>query len=210
MKSAFLAAVIAVSVLPASAGELFSGTHTYRPNSEIWNPIPAAGWWSTTMVGQYEPKSGPIPASRIECRGGGFWNKSIREATGVCVFGEAPDVWMLRYNATETDRAKRTAAGYLPMGEVDRRRRHRAVLGHNRVGDLSGRGRGCRRSEVPDPLGRRSHNPKVSVLRPTTVPRPLDCWIKRVARAIIAVRAGIHGHHLRSYSEQRDSLAGFT
>lgn len=117
MKSALLAAVLAVTALPASAGELFSGTHTYRPNSEIWNPIPAAGSWSSTMVGQYQPKSGPIPASRIECRGGGFWNKSIREANGVCVFGEAPDVWMLRYNATETDRAKRTAAGYLPMGE---------------------------------------------------------------------------------------------
>ena len=117
MKTALLAAVITVVALPASAGELFSGTHTYRPDTEMWNPVPAAGWWTSTMVGEYEPMSGPIPAGRIECRGGGFWNKSVREANGVCVFGEEPDVWMLRYHATETDRASRTNAGYMPVGE---------------------------------------------------------------------------------------------
>ena len=117
MKTATLAVVIVASAFPVSAGELFSGTHTYRPDTELWNPVPAAGWWTSTMVGEYEPMSGPIPAGRIECRGGGFWNKSVREANGVCVFGEQPDVWMLRYRATETDRANRTNAGYMPVGE---------------------------------------------------------------------------------------------
>ncbi len=117
MKSTCLAVVFAFTALPAFAGELFSGTHTYQPVVEEWNPIPAAGWWNADMVGEYKPMSGPIPASRIECRGVGFWNKSNREANGVCVFGEQPDTWMLRYHTTETNRASRTAAGYKPVGE---------------------------------------------------------------------------------------------
>ncbi|QIE57366.1 hypothetical protein G5B40_19120 [Pikeienuella piscinae] len=117
MKPASLAVLFALAAGPVSAGELFSGTHTYRPDYEQWNPVPAAGWWTATMVGEYEAVSGPIPAGRIECRGGGYWNKSIREANGVCVFGEASDTWMLRYRATEIDRASRTTAGYMPIGE---------------------------------------------------------------------------------------------
>ena len=56
----------------------------------------------------------PIRALRVRH----FWNKSIRESNGVCVFGEAPDTWMLRYQATETNRAKRTTPqGYIPIGK---------------------------------------------------------------------------------------------
>lgn len=117
MKALFLAALVAVSTAPPSAADLFSGTHTYRPDYEMWAPIPAAGWVTSTMVGEYEPASGPIPASRIECRGAVYWNNSTREANGVCVFGEEPDIWMLRYRAIETNRASRTAAGYMPIGE---------------------------------------------------------------------------------------------
>lgn len=134
MKPIVLAVLIAATSAPSFSGEFFSGTHTYRPDSEIWNPVPAAGWWTSTMVGEYEPMSGPIPAGRIECRGGGFWNKSIREANGVCVFGTPPDVWMLRYHATETNRAKRTAAGYIPVGEWT------VVGGTGRYGGMTGSG----------------------------------------------------------------------
>ena len=117
MKRVLLIALMATTMTPVAAGELFSGTHTYRPNTELWSPVPAAGWWTSTMVGAYESMSGPIPAGRIECRGSGHWNKSVREANGVCVFGEGSDTWMLRYQATDTDRASRTAAGYIPVGE---------------------------------------------------------------------------------------------
>ena len=134
MKTVTLAAVFAVTAFPVFAAELFAGTHTYRPDTKLWDPVPAAGWWTSTMVGEYEPMSGPIPAGRIECRGGGFWNKSTREASGVCVFGEKPDVWMLRYHAAETDRASRTAAGYIPIGEWT------AVGGTGRFSGITGSG----------------------------------------------------------------------
>lgn len=117
MKRLLATSLIAALATPALGGELFSGTHTYRPDYEQWTPVPAAGWWTTVMVGDYEPISGPIPAGRVECRGSGYWNKSTRDANGVCVFGEQPDTWMLRYSSVETDRATQTAAGYLPIGE---------------------------------------------------------------------------------------------
>ncbi len=135
MKSALLAVLFAAVALPAAAEELFSGTHTYRPDYEMWSPVPAAGWVTSTMVGEYEALSGPIPAGRIECRGGVFWNKSIRESNGVCLFGQAPDTWMLRYQATETNRAKRTTPqGYIPVGKWT------AVEGTGRYAGITGAG----------------------------------------------------------------------
>ena len=135
MKSALLAVLFAALALPASAEALFSGTHTYRPDYDLWLPVPAAGWVTSVMVGEYEPRSGPIPAGRIECRGGVFWNKSIRESNGVCVFGEKPDTWMLRYQATETNRAKRTTPqGYIPVGKWT------AVEGTGRYAGITGSG----------------------------------------------------------------------
>lgn len=134
MKPVILAVLLAVAASPTSAGELFSGTHTYRPDAELWNPIPAAGWWTATMVGEYVAISGPIAAGRIECRGGGYWNKSTREGNGVCVFGDAPDTWMLRYVQIETDRAGRAAAGYMPIGEWT------VLGGTGRYNDMTGSG----------------------------------------------------------------------
>lgn len=106
MKALFCAALIAASTAPPSAAELFSGTHTYRPDHEIWTPVPAAGWITASMAEEYDPTSGSIPAGGIECRGANHRNKATREASGVCVFGEKPDIWMLRYRAIETDRAR--------------------------------------------------------------------------------------------------------
>ena len=117
MNRLLFAVLIATTATPASSGELLSGTHPYRPDYEMWTPVPATTWVTVTMVGEYEPMSGSIPKGRVECRGANFRNKSNREAGGVCVFGEAPDVWMLRYRQINTNRASRSNEGYKPIGE---------------------------------------------------------------------------------------------
>jgi hypothetical protein len=60
MNSAVRAVLLAAMALPASAEELFSGTHTYRPDYDLWSLVPAAGWVTSVMVGEYEPRSGPV------------------------------------------------------------------------------------------------------------------------------------------------------
>jgi len=117
MKPILVAALIAISAAPVCAGELFSGTLTYRPDSETWTPVPAAGWRTVKMVGEYVPTTGPIPAGQIECRGTNYWNQSTSEADGVCVFGELPDSWMLRYRMTQTNRASQSAEQFRRIGE---------------------------------------------------------------------------------------------
>ena len=86
----------------APAAELFSGAHTYTGTAKPWYPAPGAGYSTLVMVGTYEPQTGPIPESRLECRGNNFWSPKISEAEGVCVFGELLDRWMLRYRMTDT------------------------------------------------------------------------------------------------------------
>ena len=117
MRLAVLAALFAISTAPASAGEQFLGTHTYLPNTDTWSPMADAGWRTVTMVGDYMPISGPIPAGKVECRGTNHWNGSVREADGVCVFGEGLDIWMLRYRMTRTDTAAQTAEQFRRTGE---------------------------------------------------------------------------------------------
>lgn len=117
MKLTSLAALIAVMAAPAFAAEEFSGTHMYRFDQETWSPLPYAGWRTVTMVGDYVPVSGPIPAGRIECRGTNYWSGSVREADGVCVFGEGPDTWMLRYRMTRTDALSQAAEQFRRTGE---------------------------------------------------------------------------------------------
>lgn len=117
MKPLLAAAVVFASLGTAGAGEMFSGTHTYRAESETWMPVPASGWRTVTMVGEYEPMTGPIGAGRIECRGTNYWHKSTVEADGVCVFGEGPNTWMLRYRMTRTDRATTRAEQHQREGE---------------------------------------------------------------------------------------------
>ena len=134
MKRMLIAALIAASGAPVCAGELFSGTHTYRPDSETWTPVPAAGWRTVTMVGEYVPTTGPIPAGRIECRGTNYWNQSTSEADGVCVFGELPDSWMLRYRMTQTNRASQSAEQFRRIGEWT------VVGGNGRYSGMTGSG----------------------------------------------------------------------
>ena len=117
MKQVIAAAIAAAFIAPAGAGERFSGTHTYRAKSETWIPVPASGWRTVTMVGDYEPMAGPVEAGRIECRGTNYWHKSTVEADGVCVFGDGPDTWMLRYRMTRTDRATTRAEQHQREGE---------------------------------------------------------------------------------------------
>ena len=117
MKLTILVALTAIMGAPALAQEQFSGTHTYRFDQETWSPVPDAGWRTVTMVGDYVPISGPIPAGRIECRGTNYWNGSVRDADGVCVFGEGRDVWMLRYRMTRNDVASQTAESFRRIGE---------------------------------------------------------------------------------------------
>lgn len=117
MKRTIEAALIAMFAPAAIAAEPFTGTHTYRPDTEIWRPVPGAGWRTSTMVGDYVPTSGLIPASRIQCRGTGYWHGSSRESDGVCVFGEGLDVWMLRYRMTRNDVAAQTAEQFRRIGE---------------------------------------------------------------------------------------------
>ncbi len=117
MKLTIPAALIALLATSAATAEPFSGTHAYRPDNDIWHPVPGAGWWTSTMVGDYVPTSGPIPAGRIECRGTGDWHGSVREADGICVFGEGQDVWMLRYRMTRNDMAAQRAEAFRRIGE---------------------------------------------------------------------------------------------
>ncbi|WP_240790156.1 hypothetical protein [Roseomonas sp. HF4] len=117
MKRTIPAALIAILATTAFAGEPFTGTHTYRFDQQTWSPMPDAGWRTVTMVGDFTPVSGPIIASRIECRGANFWNGPIREADGVCVLGEGRDTWMLRYRMTRTDVASQTIDPFRRSGE---------------------------------------------------------------------------------------------
>lgn len=117
MKLAVLAVLATLLSAPAIAGEEFSGTHTYRFEQETWSPMADAGWRTVTMTGDYVPISGPIPAGKIQCRGTNYWHGSIREADGVCVFGEGADIWMLRYHMTRTDTASQTAERFRRIGE---------------------------------------------------------------------------------------------
>lgn len=117
MKPILAAAIVLAIAGPADAGEMFSGTHTYRAEAETWMPVPASGWRTVTMTGDYEPMTGPIEAGRIECRGTNYWHKSTVEADGVCVFGKSPDTWMLRYRMIRTDRATTRAEQHQRIGE---------------------------------------------------------------------------------------------
>jgi hypothetical protein len=117
MKITVLAALIATYAVPAFAGEQFVGTHTYRFEQEAWAPMPGNVWQTLTMVGDFEPISGPIPAGRIECRGANFRAGPAQEANGVCVFGEGRDVWMLRYRMTRNDIAAPSAERFRRIGE---------------------------------------------------------------------------------------------
>jgi len=129
-----LAVLIAVIAAPAIAGERFSGSHTYRADSETWSPVPAAGWRTVTMVGEYTPISGRIPSGKIECRGTNFWNRSIREADGVCVFGELPDNWMLRYRMPQMNLGAPTMEPYQRTGNWT------VVGGNGRYNGITGSG----------------------------------------------------------------------
>lgn len=117
MRPLIAAALVLATVGSAGAGEKFAGTHTYRADADTWMPVPASGWRTVTMVGDYEPMAGPIEAGRIECRGTNYWNKSKVEADGVCVFGELPDQWMLRYRMGKLDRSAKTASPHMRVGE---------------------------------------------------------------------------------------------
>lgn len=103
MRSVLIAMLAAGLSGPAVAGELFSGSHTYRGTTQPWMPAPGAGYAAFESVGTYTPDAGPIPKSRVECRGASFWTSDISEASGVCVFGELPDRWMLRYRMTDRE-----------------------------------------------------------------------------------------------------------
>lgn len=134
MKATGLAVAILLLAAPAKAGDLFSGTHTYLPVADTWSPIPASGYRTLVMSGVYEPISGPIPAGPIECRGTNFWNRSIAEAQGVCVFGAGADQWMLRYRMTNTDQSAQTAERFRRIGEW------RAVGGTGKYAGIIGSG----------------------------------------------------------------------
>ena len=103
MRVVLLAAIVAGAVAPASAGEVFSGSHLYTGTTTPWMPVAGAGYATSTMVGTFTPTAGPVPKSRIECRGASFWTDKVSEATGICVFGTLPDRWMLRYRMTDRD-----------------------------------------------------------------------------------------------------------
>lgn len=117
MKITVLSALIATIAVPALAGEQFAGTHTYSAQQQVWAPVAGHIWQTVTMVGDFEPTSGPIPASRIECRGANYRATTAQEASGVCVFGEGQDVWMLRYRMTRNDMAAQTAEQFRRTGE---------------------------------------------------------------------------------------------
>jgi hypothetical protein len=117
MKSALVALMIAAAASPAPAGELFSGSHTYTGTDQTWMPVPGGGYTTLIMVGTYAPMSGPIPESRIECRGANFWTTEISEASGVCVFGEQPDRWMLRYRMTNNEPSVQRSERFNRRGE---------------------------------------------------------------------------------------------
>ena len=101
MKPLLIAALIAGVTGPATAGEIFSGSHTYTATAQTWFPAPGVGYAALKMVGTFTPASGPVPKTRIECRGANFWTNQVSEASGVCVFGKLPDRWMLRYRMTD-------------------------------------------------------------------------------------------------------------
>ncbi len=101
MKILLIGALFGAIASSALAGELFSGAHTYTGTAKPWFPVPGAGYNQITMVGKYAPDTGPIPESRVECRGNNFSSTEVSEAEGVCVFGELPDRWMLRYRMTD-------------------------------------------------------------------------------------------------------------
>ncbi len=103
MKILLLAALFAATASSTIAGERFSGSHSYTGTAKPWYPAPGAGYSQITMIGDYVPDTGPIPKSRVECRGNNFWSPDVSEANGVCVFGELPDRWMLRYRMTDRE-----------------------------------------------------------------------------------------------------------
>lgn len=101
MKLLLIAALSAALAGGAPAGERFTGAHTYTGTAKPWHPAPGAGYSTLIMIGTYVPETGPVPESRVECRGNNFWTSEVSEAEGVCVFGELPDRWMLRYRMTD-------------------------------------------------------------------------------------------------------------
>lgn len=101
MKSIFITALFATIATVAQAAEQFTGIHTYTGSGAPWMPTPGTGYTTIKTVGKFVPNLGSIPESRVECRGANFWSSEASEAEGVCVFGEIPDRWMLRYRMTD-------------------------------------------------------------------------------------------------------------
>ena len=133
-----LAAMLIALAGHAGAGELFSGSHTYVGTGQDWFPVPGAGYTTLIMVGTYTPMSGPIPESRIECRGANFWTTEVSEASGICVFGELPDRWMLRYRMVDREVDPQRRERFIRRGEWTVVGRCRQIRGHDGVRHLSG------------------------------------------------------------------------
>lgn len=117
MKLVVIAALSVAMAGSAVAGERFTGVHTYTGTGKPWYPVPGAGYSTLTMIGTYVAETGPIPESRVECRGNNFWTTEISEAEGICVFGDLPDRWMLRYRMTENRPAEQRNERFKRRGE---------------------------------------------------------------------------------------------
>jgi hypothetical protein len=117
MKPTLIAALVVGMASSASAGELFSGSHTYTGTAQTWMPAPGMGYAVLKMVGTFTPTSGPIPKSKVECRGANFWSSKRSEAEGVCVFGVRPNQWMLRYRMTAPGLRDKSAERFSRRGK---------------------------------------------------------------------------------------------
>ena len=117
MRAILFVPLFLVAVSSASGGEMFSGSHTYAGTATPWLPVPGAGYLTAKMVGTFTPDRGPIPKSRVECRGTSFWTDKTSEAEGVCVFGKLPDRWMLRYRMTAPPLRGQRIAQFSRSGE---------------------------------------------------------------------------------------------
>lgn len=134
MKPILIAVLVAGMASSASAGERFSGSQTYTATSQVWTPMPGAGYAMAKMVGSYTPQSGPIPKSRVECWGSFFWSPKKTETHGVCVFGVLPDRWMVRYRRTSPTFPGKTIGRFLRQGEWT------VISGEGRFAGMTGKG----------------------------------------------------------------------
>ena len=120
MKSILVAALSAATITAASAAEMFAGTSTY-PNTTIaaepWHVGSGTNYTTVKLVGSFVPSSGSLPQSRIECRGANFSSSEASEADGVCVFGEFPDRWVVRYHMTDRNPRVQRAERFGRRGE---------------------------------------------------------------------------------------------